>query len=108
MYHGNKVTLDFTVGTIRKMRLENHLRLLLRFNILFRLTRQDSQAHHTEAEEKEEGQTAEVSDIVAIHDFIICEFCPVQVNLKSRTHSNHGYILANEIADWLSPLEYSL
>jgi hypothetical protein len=57
------------------MWLENHLRLLLRFNILFRLTRQDSQAHHTEAEEKDKGQTAEVSDIVAIHDYVICEFC---------------------------------
>lgn len=75
MQDGYKVTLDFAVGTIREVRLENHLRLLLRFNILFRLTRQDSQAHHTEAEEKEEGQTAEVSDIVAIHDYIVCEFC---------------------------------
>ena len=75
MYYGNKVTLDFTIGTIRKMRLKNHLRLLLSFNILFSVTRQDSQAHHTEAEEKEKSQTAKVSDIVAIHDYIICKFC---------------------------------
>lgn len=75
MQNGYEVTLDFTIGTIGEMRLENHLRLLLRFNILFSVTRQDSQAHHTEAEEKEKSQTAEVSDIVAIHDYIISEFC---------------------------------
>ena len=74
MYDGHKVTLDFTIGTIRKMGLENHLRLLLRLNILFSVTRQDCQAHHTEAEEKEKSQTAEVSDTVAIHDYIICGF----------------------------------
>ena len=61
MQDGYKVTLDFTIGTIRKMRLENHLRLLLRFNILFSVTRQDSQAHHAETEEKEKGQTAETN-----------------------------------------------
>ena len=75
MQHRYEVTLDFTIGAIREMRLENHLRLLLRFNILFSVTGQDCQAHHTEAEEKEKSQTAEVSDIVAIHDYIICEFC---------------------------------
>lgn len=54
MQDGYKVTLNLTIGSIPKMRLENHLRLLLRFNLLFRL-RQDSQAHHTEAEEKEKS-----------------------------------------------------
>ena len=70
-----EVTLNFTIRTIRKMRLKNHLRLLLRFNILFSVTRQDCQTHHSNGEEKEKSQTAEVSDIVAIHDYIICEFC---------------------------------
>lgn len=75
MNDGHKMTFHLAVGSIRKMRLENHLRLLLGLNILFSVTRQDSQAHHTEAEEKEKSQTTKVSDIVAIHDYIICEFC---------------------------------
>lgn len=75
MNNGHQMTLNLTVGTISKIGLENHLRLLLRFNILFSVTRQDCQAHHAETEEKEKSQTAEVSDIVAIHDYIILEFC---------------------------------
>ena len=75
MNDGHEVTFNLTVGTIRKVRLENHLRLLLRFNILFSVLTQKREAHHTEPEEKEKSQTAEVSDIVAIHDDIIWEFC---------------------------------
>ena len=75
MNNGYKMAFNFTVGTIREIGLENHLTLLLRFNILFSVLTQKRETHHTEAEEKEKGQTAEVSDIVAIHDYIICEFC---------------------------------
>ena len=75
MYDRHEMTLYLTIGAIRKIRLENHLRLLLRFNILFSVLTQKRETHHPEAEEKEKSQTAEVSDIVAIHDYIISEFC---------------------------------
>lgn len=74
MYNWYEMTLHLTVGTIGKIWLKNYFTLLLRLNIFFRVTWQDCQTHHTEAEEKEKSQTAEISNIVAIHDYIICEF----------------------------------
>ena len=74
MYNRYEMTLHLTVGTIGKIRLRNYLTLLLRLSILFRVIGQDCQTHHTKAEEKEKSQTAEVSNIVAIHDYIIYEF----------------------------------
>jgi hypothetical protein len=74
MNNGHQMTLNLTVGTIGKIGLENHFRLLLRFNILFSVLTQKRETHHPEAEEEEKGQTAEVSDIIAIHDYIVCEF----------------------------------
>jgi hypothetical protein len=68
------MAFHLTIGTIGKVRLKNHLTLLLRLNILFSVTRQDCQAHHTEAEEKKKGQPAKVSDIIAIHTLIISGF----------------------------------
>lgn len=82
MQDGYKVTFNFTIRAIGEMRLENHLRLLLRFNILFSVLTQKRETHHSEAEEKEKSQTTEVSDIVAIHDYIICEFCYYFANLN--------------------------
>ena len=75
MYDGHEMTFHLTIGTIGKIRLKNHFTLFLRLNILFSVARQDCQTHHTEAEEKKKSQTTEVSDIVAIHDYIIQEFC---------------------------------
>lgn len=76
MDDGYKVAFYLTVGAIVKIWLKNHFTLLFRLNILFSITRQKQKAHHAEAKEKKKSQTAEVSDIVAIHDYIICEFCP--------------------------------
>lgn len=70
-----KMTLHLTVGTIGKIRLKNHLTLLLRFHILFSVTGQKQETHHAKAEEKEKSQTTKVSDIVAIHAPIMPGFC---------------------------------
>ena len=74
MNNGHEVTFNFTVGTIRKVRLENHLLLLLRLNILFSGTTQKQEAHHTETTETNKKEAAEVFKF-AIHVYIICEFC---------------------------------
>ena len=55
MQDGYKVTFNFTIRVIGEMRLENHLRLLLRFNILFSVLTQKRETHHSETEEEEKG-----------------------------------------------------
>lgn len=80
MNNGHEVTFNLTVGTIVKVGLENHLLLLLRSHILFSGTTQKQEAHHTKTAETNKKEAAEVFKF-AIHDYIICEFCPVQVKL---------------------------
>lgn len=52
MYDGHKMAFHLTVGTIEKIWLENHLRLLLRFDILFSGPRQEQETHNPKTEEK--------------------------------------------------------
>ena len=80
MNNGHQMTLNLTVGTIVKIGLENHLRLLLGFYILFSGTTQKQEAHHTKTAETNKKEAAEVFKF-AIHEYIIYEFCPVQVKL---------------------------
>ena len=74
MNNGYQMTFNLTVGAIRKVRLENHLLLLLRLHILFSGTTQKQKAHHTETTETNKKEAAEVFKF-AIHEYIIHEFC---------------------------------
>ena len=55
MYDGHKMTFNLTVGSIRKIRLKNHLTLLLGCNVLFSVLTQKRETHHPEAEEKKKS-----------------------------------------------------
>ena len=74
MNNGHEVAFHFTVGTIGEIRLENHLLLLLRLNILFSGPAQKQKAHHTKTTETNKKEATEVFKF-AIHEYIIHEFC---------------------------------
>ena len=82
MNNGYEMTLNLTIGTIRKVRLKNHLLLLLRLNILFCGTTQKQEGHHTKTAETNKKEAAEVFKF-AIHEYIIHEFC-LQSSLVSK------------------------
>lgn len=67
MNNGYEMTFNLTVGTIVKIGLENHLRLLLGFYILFSGTTQKQETHHTKTAETNKKETAEVFKF-AIHE----------------------------------------
>lgn len=67
MNNGYKMTFNFTIGTIGKVGLKNHLTLLLRLHILFSSTTQKQETHHTKTAETNKKEAAEVFKF-AIHE----------------------------------------
>ena len=55
MNDGHKMTFHLAVGSIRKIRLKNHLTLILGFNVFFSVLTQKRETHHPETEEKEKS-----------------------------------------------------